>query len=161
MNAFTDALERAGIATSDFEDVEVDEEAIERDLEIEFLEQWLKLKERGASTKEQYLFATKHGFASEKHLNIYLNLTGEISDLEFEINENSEFLTPSQLKAKEEELKEKQAMVKTVKDPWCYRRIMRMLKVKDVSPYGLDVIRERPFAATKQERMRQVMMMDL
>ena len=52
-------------------------------------------------------------------------------------------------------------MVKTVKDPWCYRRIMRMLKVKDVSPYGLDVIRERPFAATKQERMRQFMMMDL
>ena len=117
MNAFADALERAGIETSDFEEVEVVEEAIERD--------------------------------------------GEISDLEFEINENSEFLTSSQLKAKEEELKEKQAMVKTVKDPWCYRSIMRMLKVKDVSPYGLDVIRERPFAATKQERMRQFMMMDL
>ena len=31
MNAFADALERAGIETSDFEDVEVDEEAIERE----------------------------------------------------------------------------------------------------------------------------------
>lgn len=158
MNAFADALKKAGIEASDFEDVVVDEKAIECDREIEFLEQWLKLTERGASAKEKYLFATKHGFASEKHLNLYLNLTGEISDLKFEIEECSEFLTSSQLEAKKKELKEKQSMANNIKDPWYYRLIMSQLKVKDVSPYGLDVIRERPFAATKKERLRQSIM---
>lgn len=157
MNTLADALKKAGIESSDFEDVNVDQKAIECDLEIEFLDKWLKLTERGASDKEKYLFATKHGFVSEKHLNLYLSVTSDISDLEAEIEDCSEFLTPAQLRAKKKELEEKRGMA-NIKYPWYYRHVMTQLGIKDVSPYGLDVIRNRPFAATKEERRRQTIM---
>lgn len=158
MNTLEDALKRAGIEASDFEDVKVDENEIKRNLEIEFLEQWLKLAERGASDKEKHLFAIKHGFVSENHLNLYLSVTGDIGDLEYEIEECSEFLTSEQLKSKKNELKEKRSMAANIKEPWYYRHIMSQLKRKDVSPYGLDVVRNRPFAATQKERLRQAFM---
>jgi len=48
MNAMAEALSKANIKGSSFEDKQVDEKAIEADMQIKFLETWLKLLERNA-----------------------------------------------------------------------------------------------------------------
>lgn len=81
MNSFADVLSKAGISSTSFNNDEVDEKQIELDLEIEFLETWIKMLERGASDKEKHNFVVKHGYVTVRHLSLYLSCKDDVNHL--------------------------------------------------------------------------------
>jgi len=126
MGNIADAFNKVGIKPTDFPEVEIDTQKIECDMQIEFLDKWLNLLKRNAPEKEKHNFVTKHGFLSVKHLELFLVCSNEVGELR-------------------KELKEKEIMANNIKDIRYYKMIMLSLKKKDISPYGVDLIRNKNY----------------
>jgi hypothetical protein len=139
MNSFAEALNNVNIKPVDFEDRVIDENKIECEMEIDFLEKWLKMLERNASEKEKYNFIIKHGFLSVKHFNMYMACKDDAVCIRFDIEGG--YLTDDALKEKERELKEKENLMERIKNINYYKFIMKMMGEKDFSPYGVNLLR--------------------
>ena len=139
MNCMADAFNKVGIKSTDFPEVEIDTQIIECDMQIEFLERWFKLINRNASAKEKYNFITSHGFLSEKHFNLYQVCANDVIELQFRL-EDCEFSGEDKVKL-EKEIKEKEILANNIKSIPYYRIIMRQLGQKDISPYGINLLK--------------------
>jgi len=139
MSSIAEAFNKAGIKPTDFPEVEIDTHKIECDMQIEFLEKWLKLLERNAPAKERYNFITQHGFLSEKHFGLYSKCIDDVAELQYRL-EDCDF-TGEDSNRLERKLKEAETMANNIKDILYYRIIMRQLGQKDISPYGVDLLK--------------------
>jgi len=148
MNSFADAFEKAGIKASDFDDVNVDEKAIENQNMIDFLTKWLSMCERGASAKEKYQFATSNGFVSEKHLNIWIAAQNDAESLMEEYEMEKDFLSDADAAALKKEADKASYKANAIREPDYYCMVMRLAKQQDYSPYGVDLL----YGKQKRER---------
>lgn len=146
MGSIADAFNKVGIKPTDFTEVKVDAKKIEWDMQIEFLEKWLKLIERNAPAKERYNFVTKHGFLSEKHLNLFLACSDDLVILQYRLEDCD--ITGENKAELEKEIKEKETLANNIRNIHYYRIIMRQLGQKDISPYGVDLLRFKPAGAS-------------
>jgi len=139
MGSIADAFNKVGIKPTDFPEIEIDTQKIECDMQIEFLEKWLNLLKRNAPEKEKYNFVTQHGFLSVTHLELFLqcsNDAGELRDRLSDCDISGE--NPNRL---EKKLEEAENMANNIKSIPYYRIVMRQLGRKDISPYGVDLLR--------------------
>jgi len=142
MGSIADAFNKVGIKPSDFPEVEIDTEKIERNLKIEFLEKWLKLLERNTPAKERYNFITKYSnFLSETHYNLYSTIMNDVYELQDRLDD-CDWNGENKVEL-EKEIKEKKILANNIKDVFYYRMIMRQLGKKDISPYGVDLLRTK------------------
>jgi len=143
MNLFEEALSKAGVKSTDFEDVKVDVKAIDSDMEIEFYTRLIKMCERNASEKELHLFATEHGFLSYKHLSLYMSVSDDAQCKREELEYYHENKDSKAFKAQVRKVEEVEKYARAIKDPLYYRFVMGQLGQRDVSPYGENVLRSR------------------
>lgn len=116
---------------------EMTEEEYQAKQEIEMLERYLKMCERNASEKERFRLAQEYGFVSEKHLKMWLAANDDYhSHLE-----ELELYTGKVLKEQKKKVKELESMAKSIRSCSYYRLIMHMMKAKDYSPYGEDLLK--------------------
>lgn len=120
---------------------EMTEEEFKNEKQIEFLEGWLKLQERNASSKEKFRYAQEHGFVSETHLNMCLAAQDDYDTLKEEFEVAKEFLSKEQIREYQEKLNTQEYMAVSIKNKRYYKMIMKLLKRKDVSPYGEDLLK--------------------
>lgn len=133
-------LNKKGISVTDFEDVSVDEESIERKLQIEFLEKLLKMQERKASEKEFYRFAKQNGFLSKNHMFMYLTALDEADSASEEAEILSDFGTSKELEKIVGKAAKKRRIAENIKNPAGYRVFMRLLGKQEYSPYGEKIV---------------------
>lgn len=145
MNTLADALNRANIKPTDFEDRPIDEKQIKLDMEIEFMENWLKLLERSASEKEKYNFVIKHGFISVNHFSLYLACLDDAQNLKDQLDEIRYNISTNEIKKREKEISEKETMAKNIKNKTYYEIVLRTLGQKDITPYGEDILKRKKY----------------
>jgi len=143
MNAMAEALNKAQIKANDFEDKQVDEKAIEAEMQIDFLETWLKLLERNASEKEKYNFVIKHGFVSVLQFNLHMSCMEDVHNLKDILDDIRYDISASEIAEREKEITEKEAMAKNIKNLFYYKMILRGLGKKDITPYGEDILKRK------------------
>lgn len=138
-----EALIKSGIKASDFKDRVVDEEKIEIDMNIEFLENWLNMLERNASDKEKHNMVVKQGFISVQHFNLYMACKNDADELRMDLDDMRFNLTSHAISIREKEIAEKEILSKRIKDESYYKNMMRIMGRKDTSPYGEDLLKRR------------------
>ena len=143
MNAMAEALSKANIKGSSFEDRQVDEKAIESEMQINFLEKWLKLLERNASEKEKYNFVIKYGFVSVLQFNLHMSCMEDVHNLKDILDDIRYGLLDYEVAEREKEIMEKEAMAKNIKNLFYYKMILRGLGKKDITPYGEDIMKRK------------------
>jgi hypothetical protein len=139
----SDAFKKAGINPSDFEESKVDERNLEANLNIEFLEGWLKMLDRGASAKEKYQYVTKHGYLSEQHFLLCTECQNKVDEVRDELDDLRQIYPEGSVKLKVKDLQLKEAinMAENIRDIIYYKMVMRSLNRNDYSPYGEDLLR--------------------
>jgi hypothetical protein len=143
MNSIAEAFKNANIKSNDFKEVEINEEEVKQNLEIEFLEKWLKMLSRNASEKEKYDFIVKHGFLSVKHFNLYISCKDEADMFECELEDARHYLNSRELNALKLNYEQKRNMANSIKNINYYKIMARHMGEKDFSPYGVDLLRYR------------------
>jgi len=143
MNAMEEALNKANIKANNFEARQVDENAIEAEMQIDFLEKWLKLLERNASEKEKYNFVIKYGFVSVMQFNLYMSCMEDVHNLKDILDDVRYGLLDYEVAEREKEIMEKEAMAKNIKNLFYYKMILRGLGKKDITPYGEDIMKRK------------------
>jgi len=141
MNAMEEALNKANIKSINFKDKQIDEKAIALDIQIEFMEKWLKLLERNASEKEKYNLVIKHGFVSIQQFNLYMTCMNDVHTLQWELDDIRDDISDKEITKREKEISGKEAMAKNIKDLFYYKMVLRGLGKKDITPYGEDVLK--------------------
>jgi len=143
MNAMAEALSKANIKATNFEARQVDEKAIEAEMQIDFLEKWLKLLERNASEKEKYNFVIKYGFVSVLQFNLHMSCMEDVHNLKDILDDVRYGLLDYEVAEREKEIMEKEAMAKNIKNLFYYKMILRGLGKKDITPYGEDIMKRK------------------
>lgn len=141
MNIFEAAMNKAGVKTEDFEIREFDEKTYEIEEKIKFFEDYLKLVEKKSSEKELHQFVTSHGFVSHKQFSLWLSVSDDADNLQMQLDDEEMYMSLSEKKKIEKEIKERRSMAENIKEPYYYSFIMRQLKQKDISPYGEDILK--------------------
>jgi hypothetical protein len=143
MNAMEMALNKVNIKGIDFEDKQVDEKAIALDMQIEFMERWLKLLERNASEKEKYNLVIKHGFVSVQQFDLHMACINDVHDLKWDLDDIRDDISNDEIAKREKEIIEKEAMAENIKNLFYYKMVLRGLGKKDITPYGEDILKRR------------------
>jgi len=138
-----EALSKANIKATNFEARQVDEKAIEAEMQIDFLEKWLKLLERNASEKEKYNFVIKYGFVSVLQFNLHMSCMEDVHNLKDILDDVRYGLLDYEVAEREKEIMEKEAMAKNIKNLFYYKMILRGLGKKDITPYGEDIMKRK------------------
>lgn len=136
--SFAEALK--GIDTTQFAEnttSEMTTQEWEAHKEIEMLEKYLKMCERNASEKERFRFAQEYGFVSEKHFKLWM---ATVDDYHNHLEE-LEFYEGKALKTEQEKVKQLESQVRNIRRKSYYCMIMRMMKQKDYSPYGENLLK--------------------
>ena len=138
-----EALSKANIKATNFEARQVDEKAIEAEMQIDFLEKWLKLLERNASEKEKYNFVIKYGFVSVMQFNLYMSCTDDVNTLKWELDDTRDYISANEVEKLEKEISEKEKLAKNIKHLMYYKMVLRGLGLKDITPYGEDILKRK------------------
>lgn len=145
MNAMAEALSKANIKPTNFEEKQIDEKKIEADMQIDFLEKWLKLLQRNASEKEKHNFIIKYGFVSVQQFELYMTIRDDVFNLKDELEDIRFFddISPLEIEKREKEIAEKEAMAENIKNLGYYKWVLRSLGRKDITPYGEDILKRK------------------
>ena len=136
-----EALNKVNIKLINFEDKQVDEKAMVLDMQIEFMERWLKLLERNASEKEKYNLVTKHGFVSVQQFNLYIACMDDANNMKWELDDIRHDISSVELAKREKEITEKEVMAENIKNLFYYKMVLRGLGKRDITPYGEDILK--------------------
>jgi len=142
MNLFEDALNKSGIKSVDFKDVQIDEEKTVGHIKLELCKKRANLYNKGASEKELHQFAIKHGFLSAKHLNLYVSLIDVAQKKREEVDIRQIVMSEDKYKVAKKRVEDLKYQADSMKDPWHYKVTMRALDQQDISPYGEDVLQD-------------------
>ena len=138
-----EALSKANIKATNFEARPVDESAIEAEMQIDFLEKWLKLLERNASEKEKYNFVIKYGFVSSMQFNLHMSCMDDVNTLKWELDDTRDYISANEVEKLEKEISEKETLAKNIKHLMYYKMVLRGLGLKDITPYGEDILKRK------------------
>lgn len=142
MYTIKEILENEGIHINDFDDVKINEEILEYNFENDILKTWEAMLKSGASAKEQYNFAVNHGFLSSNHLTFYCTLLNEIETLKDQLkNMSSDSTSYLPLKG---HIQSREKRAKNMRNRLNYINFMKREKRKDISPYGIDLLKKKP-----------------
>ena len=140
-----EALSKANIKATNFEARPVDESAIEAEMQIDFLEKWLKLLERNASEKEKYNFVIKYGFVSSMQFNLHMSCMDDVNTLKWELDDTRDYISANEVEKLEKEISEKEKLAKNIKHLMYYKMVLRGLGIKDITPYGEDILKRKVY----------------
>jgi len=143
MNAMAEALSKANIKATNFEARQVDEKAIETEMQIDFLKKWLNLLERNASEKEKYNFVIKYGFVSVMQFNLHMSCMDDVNTLKWELDDTRDYISANEVEKLEKEISEKETLAKNIKHLMYYKMVLRGLGMKDITPYGEDILKRK------------------
>lgn len=143
MNTMAEALKKANINASDFNNKLIDEKKIEADMQIEFLEKWLRLIQRNASEKEKHNFIIQYGYVSVQQFNLHMACMDDVYNLKEELEDIKFDISLSEIKKREKEIVEKEAMARNIKNITYYKLILRCTGKKDITPYGVDILKNK------------------
>lgn len=111
---------------------------------IEFLEGWLYLLESGASAEVKFEFCRNHGFVSETHLSLWMDIHDEYQAMQNDLDlmKSCHNLTDASIMLLEQGVSYKKELARAMKNPDFYIKNMIILGKEDISPYGEDLLKK-------------------
>lgn len=141
-SSFAEALKGIEINFEGVEDKEMTEEQYQAEQDIKMLEQYMKLAKRNASEKELFQFAKRWNFLSMTHFRLWLSVTDELNNAESDLEFAEDTGMVDEALYLEKKMKELKLQAKNMRQASYYQMMMRLMKKKDYSPYGEDLLKK-------------------